>query len=201
MVVGYHLIWTAYGWWLPNDPRGSMSEEIRVERIAGLGDLHYGRKTAQPVSSEIRAFYQQAGRTLLCPLLTLEGKDIAVVAASFAETIHERRYTCYACAIMPDHVHMLIRRHRDKAEEMIEHLQSASRDALVAAGRRDDFHPVWGGPGWKVFLESQADMRRIVAYIRNNPVKAGRPVQEWDFVKPYDGWMPRYAFQRQKRKS
>jgi hypothetical protein len=23
MVVAYHLIWTAYGWWLPNDPRGS----------------------------------------------------------------------------------------------------------------------------------------------------------------------------------
>jgi len=23
LVIGYHLIWTGYGWWLPNDPRGS----------------------------------------------------------------------------------------------------------------------------------------------------------------------------------
>ena len=34
MVAGFHLIWTAYGWWLPNDPRGSSSYEIRVEKIA-----------------------------------------------------------------------------------------------------------------------------------------------------------------------
>jgi hypothetical protein len=33
MVAGYHLIWTVYGYWLPNDPRGSTSREIRVELL------------------------------------------------------------------------------------------------------------------------------------------------------------------------
>ena len=23
IVIAYHLIWTVYGWWLPNDLRGS----------------------------------------------------------------------------------------------------------------------------------------------------------------------------------
>jgi hypothetical protein len=54
MVAGFHFIWTAYGWWLPNDPRGSSSHEIRVERIAELGDLHHGRKAVQPAGREIR---------------------------------------------------------------------------------------------------------------------------------------------------
>jgi hypothetical protein len=49
---------------------------------------------------------------------------------------------------------------------------------------------VWGGPGWKVFLNTRADMERIVRYVRDNPVKAGRPAQAWGFVKEYDGWMP-----------
>src|SRR5436309_3208529 len=53
MVIGHHLIWTAYGWWLPNDPRGSSSHEIRVERVADLGELHQGRKRVQPPSAEI----------------------------------------------------------------------------------------------------------------------------------------------------
>ena len=48
MVAGFHLIFTAYGWWLPNDPRGSNSHEIRVEQIADLGELHFGRKLIQP---------------------------------------------------------------------------------------------------------------------------------------------------------
>ena len=34
-VAGFHLIWTAYGWWLPNDPRGSSSHEIPSHRSAG----------------------------------------------------------------------------------------------------------------------------------------------------------------------
>ena len=32
LVIAYHLIWTAYGWWLPNDPRGSGSVTIASRR-------------------------------------------------------------------------------------------------------------------------------------------------------------------------
>jgi REP element-mobilizing transposase RayT len=91
---------------------------------------------------------------------------------------------------MPDHVHVMIRKHRDKSEMMIERLQSASREAMIAAGARNPEHPVWGGPGWKVYLNTLADMERTVAYIRNNPIKSGLPEQHWGFVTPYMGWMP-----------
>src|SRR5262249_26980118 len=76
MVAGFHLIWTAYGWWLPNDPRGSESHEIRVEPIADLGELHHGRKAVQPSGREIRAFYDQARGVLMHPLLTFDDEDI-----------------------------------------------------------------------------------------------------------------------------
>src|SRR5881296_3256779 len=108
--------------------------------------------------------------------------DIVLVADAMADNIEERKYTCYACAIMPDHVHLLIRKHRDHAEKMSEVLQDASRQAMLEAGRRSGAHPVWGGKGWKGFLNTVADMRRTVAYIANNPVKAGLPPQSWPFV-------------------
>ena len=74
----------------------------------------------------------------------------------FGAEIASRGYTCYACAIMPDHVHMLIRRHRDKAEEMIEYFQGVGRAALIEADKRRPMHPVWtGGEGWKTFLNAQ----------------------------------------------
>jgi hypothetical protein len=60
LVIAYHLIWTAYGWWLPNDPRGSGSRTIRQEIIADLGELHYGRKQVQPADRDVRDFYQHA---------------------------------------------------------------------------------------------------------------------------------------------
>jgi len=192
MVAGYHLIWTAYGWWLPNDPRGSNSHEIRVEKIADLGDLHHGRKTVQPIPAEIQCFYEQARDELKHPLLTFSSDDIVLIGPSFAQVIRERGYTCYACAILPEHVHLLIRRHRDNAESMTELLQKASRHELIGLGRRAPTHPVWGGPGWRVFLNTRDDMERTVRYIQDNPVKAGYATQHWDFVMRYDGWMPRY---------
>jgi REP element-mobilizing transposase RayT len=193
MVVGYHLIWTAYGWWLPNDPRGSSSHEIRVERIADLGELHQGRKAVQPCSSEIRRFYDEARGALKHPLLTFSRSDFTGIAAAFAAVVSEQQYTCYACAVMPDHIHALIRRHRDKSEAMIAKLQAGSKERLIATGVRNSDHPVWGGPGWRVFLETRTDIQRIVDYIRKNPVKAKLPEQRWAFVKEYDGWLPRPA--------
>jgi len=182
----------AYGWWLPNDPRGSSSHEIRVEQIATLGDLHYGRKVVQPLPAEIRRFCEQACDELKHPLLTFSSDDITIIGSAFARIIRDRGYTCYACAIMPEHVHLLIRRHRDQAELMIESLQEASRRELIDSRRRAPTHPVWGGPGWKVFLNTRDDIERTVRYIQDNPVKAGYADQRWDFVKHYDGWMPRY---------
>jgi REP element-mobilizing transposase RayT len=95
-----------------------------------------------------------------------------------------------ACAIMPDHVHILIRKHRQEAPEMIERLQDASCYAVRDCALRSPEHPVWTEGGWKGFLETAEDIRRTIRYIELNPVKIGRPRQVWDFVHPYDGWMP-----------
>ena len=191
MVAGYHLMWTAYACWLPNDLRGSTSAEIRAERIASLGELHQGRKAIQPNANEIRAFFKLAEELLAHPRRIFNDEEALVIAKSFAKTIKNRVCTCYECAMMPDHVHILIRRHRDKAEDMIGFFQDDSKAALIRAGRRPVNHPVWGGPGWKVFLNTREDMERIVKYIRNNPIKAGLKAQRWGFIKEYNGWLPR----------
>jgi REP element-mobilizing transposase RayT len=193
MVAGYHLIWTVYGYWLPNDPRGSTSEEIRVEPIEALGEIHYGRKPVQPSSKEIREFHQQAQDILKHPVLTFNDDEIEIVGRTIGEIIAEQQYTCYACAVMPDHVHLLIRRHRDKAEEMIALFQVRTRTALIATEKRTPIHPVWtAGPGWKTFINSRRQFEAEIVYIRQNPRKIGRAEQEWDFVKRYNGWMPVY---------
>ena len=75
MVIAYHLIWTGYGWWLPNDPRGSMSKQVRNDVIAELGEFHYGRKGIQPASSTIRNFYELAKEKLKHELIEFASKD------------------------------------------------------------------------------------------------------------------------------
>ena len=107
--------------------------------------------------------------------------------------IQDQSYTCYACAIMPDHVHIIIRKHKHPGEAMIDNLQIRSKELHLVEQRRDVGHPVWGGPGWKVFLYSVDDIRRVIRYVEENPIKIGLPLQRWDFVKQYDGWFPKWA--------
>ena len=188
IIIAHHLIWTAYGWWLPNDPRGGTSKTIACDVIAELGELHPGRKKVQPASEQIRHFYERAKEVLEHPLLTFDPPARQAIADAFAGVICEQRYTCYACAIMPDHVHVVIRKHKHQAEQMIENLQDQSRLRLRNLDMRCNNHPVWGGPGWKVFLDHPDGVRRTVRYVEQNPVKARMHTQEWPFVTTYDGW-------------
>ena len=188
IVIAHHLILTAYGWWLPNDPRGSGSPAVACDVIAELGKLHQGRRRVQPPSSAIREFYTQAGDVLKFPLVEFTSSEFPTIADGLADAMSRYRYTCYACAIMPDHMHLVIRKHKDNAEEMIANVQEAVRLRLGNSGLRSPDHPVWAKSGWTVFLGHPDDIRRTIRYVRDNPLKRRMPVQEWAFVSEYDGW-------------
>jgi REP element-mobilizing transposase RayT len=190
LVIAYHLIWTAYGWWLPNDLRGIGSTLIRRDILRDLGKLHFGRKRVQPASWKVREFYENATGLLQQPVLSFAPIEINVIAETFATAVRDFRYTCYACAIMPDHVHLLIRKHKHLAEEMIANFQRASHLLLQEREMRETPQRTWAsGGGWKVFLDHPDDVRRTIGYIDDNPLKIGLPQQRWGFVTtPYDGW-------------
>jgi REP element-mobilizing transposase RayT len=196
-VIAYHLIWTAYGWWLPNDPRGSGSRGIANDSIEPLGDIHYGRRRVQPPPAVVRRFYERAGEVLKHPLLSFAPEEFPIIAEALADGIATHRYTCYACAVMPDHVHLLIRRHRHKAEEMIVNLQRATRLHVLKTGIRPLDHPVWTEGGWKGFRDRPSSVQSTVRYIERNPAERGLPAQRWSFVTEYDGW----PFHRDPRRS
>ena len=189
LVIAYHLIWTAYGTWLPNDPRGSGSKTVHCDVLAELGQLHFGRKRVQPAGWEVRQFYNRAKELLKFPLVAFDEPTRMVIASAFQQVIDTERYTCYACAIMPDHVHVLLRKHKHLAEQMIERLRETSRESSSLAGRFPAGHPIWtGGGGWKVFLDHPEEVQRTIQYIEKNPDAYRLPRQRWPFVMEYDGW-------------
>jgi REP element-mobilizing transposase RayT len=189
IVIAHHLVWTAYGWWLPNDPRGSGSHTVQSDLLRELGEVHHGRKRVQPSRREVRQFYERATELLKHPPLTFDEAGRAVIAEAFGEVIERERYTCYACAVMPDHVHLIIRKHKHTAEQMAENLMQVSRARLIEAGHREPTHPTWvGGNPWSEFLDHPDAVRRVIGYVERNPVKIGLPAQEWPFVRPYDDW-------------
>jgi len=89
---------------------------------------------------------------------------------------------------MSDHVHVVIRKHKHLAEEMIGNFQRESHVLLRERDLRDLNHPVWGGPGWKVFLDHPDEIRCTIDYVEENPLVIRQSALHHEFVKDYDGW-------------
>ncbi len=187
-VLAHHLIWTTYGTWLPNDLRGSGSHEVYAPKLIALGDAHLDRRKIQPRRSDVKRFYEVAEPKLQFPTIRFDSVQIHDIADAFADVIKKYTYTCYACAIMPDHVHLVIRKHRHRGEEMIERFQQHSRVASSLVDQSMMEHPIWTSGGWDRFLNSPAAIRGRIRYVENNPEKEGLPRQAWPFVVKYDGW-------------
>jgi len=86
MVMGYHVIFGAYGFWLPNDPRGSWSDFV------GAWDLfRYGSATKTSATSSLAAQAHNqkrrldAKRSLKRPAVHFSNEQIESVASGFSD--------------------------------------------------------------------------------------------------------------------
>ena len=189
-IIAHHLIWTLYGHWLPNDLRGSGSETLRDPKFETLGEIYHGRKPArlQPTRQELREFHKQAEPLLEYPRFWIDEAKRQAIGGAIARVVAERGYTVWACAILSNHVHMVIRRHRDDALTMWNAIAEALRAALSKFADIGPEHPVLAARPYKVFLHSPKEVHGRVEYVEGNPMKEGLPPQVHDFVQSYNNW-------------
>lgn len=191
-VIAVHLIHTLYGHWGVNDPRGSGSRDFADLKFVPLGPIHQGRKPEhlQPSREELRIYLREHEQLLNFPVIWIDEAKAQAVGEAIGEVISARGYTCYACAICCNHVHLVIRTHRDQALTMWDHFAQSIRERLRLrfAAEISAKHPVISARPYKVFLYAPEDVWTRIRYVRENPVKEGRLAQTWDFVREYDNW-------------
>jgi len=142
----------------------------------------------QPSREKLRNFQQQASPLLEHKKLWLDTKMREIIAKSFGEVVAEQNYTVWACAILSNHAHMIVRRHRDDALTMWDRFADHSRLRLREDASVDDDHPVWSSRPYKVFLCTPEAVRSCIKYVEKNPEKEGLTPQSYPFVQPYNNW-------------
>jgi REP element-mobilizing transposase RayT len=101
----------------------------------------------------------------------------------------------WACAILLDHVHLVLGRPRVAVENVVIQLKGAATKKLTDEGihpcaeltRANQRPPKCFGRGeWSVYLDPP-DVARAVKYVEDNPMKEGKPRQRSRFVEghPY----------------
>ncbi len=196
MVRASHVIFSAYGFWLPNDPRGSWSDFVGSWELFRHGPA---TKTTSRRSVAQAAHDQQQRRVakdaLQRPPVIFNGHQALAIANGFQFVVARDGLSVHACAVLPDHVHLVIRRHERSIEQIVTRLKAGATKRLLLEHR----HPfqegseqsgkvphMWAEGHWKVFLSSDSDIRRAIAYVEENPVKDGKRRQQWPFVTPFE---------------
>ena len=197
MIVGYHIIFGTYGFWLPNDPRGSWSDFVGSWDLFRFGSATKTDErhllTDDPLDHEKRI---QAKSALKYPSVQLTGIQARAIGQGFGDYAAKTHLPIWACAILPDHIHLVVGRFRLSAEKLVIQLKGAATERLKEQG----IHPFatfadnsgkvpkcFARGEWNVFLDED-DLEGAVEYVMQNPIKEGKRMQNWNFVKPVD-WM------------
>lgn len=195
MIRAYHVIMTTYGFWLPNDPRGSWSDWVRQRELYAFGaatKVETRRSVAkQPHDHQKR---MAAKRTLRYPEVYFDGRQALAVGNGFKRAITESGYVVHACSILPQHAHLVIAHCDRRAEQIVAHLKGRATQQLSAEGlhplsgfQQSDgtFPSPWARKSWPVFLESDQRILNAIDYMEKNSLRDGKPPQRWSFVTPF----------------
>jgi len=195
MVRGYHLILTTYGFWLPNDPRGSWSTVVRAKGLRAFGEATKV-DTTRSVADRHHDHHARKGakRALARPPVVLRGEQAKAVMAGIAAQVEHSGYAIHAACILPDHVHLVIARHDYPIEQIANLIKGSASRQLRERG----LHPfagqpyangklpsIWARKHWAPFIETPKHMRAAIRYVEQNPIKAGHKPQRWSFTTPY----------------
>jgi len=196
MIHGYHLIWPAYGFWLPNDPRGSWSDTVYSLELFRFGPAIKSIEKTPVDPEEYSRWRTQAQRALRYPAVKFSELQIANIGAGFQSYIEKSGLIVWACSIMPDHVHMVLGRHRYKIENAANLLKGAATKRLLAESlhpmqsyreKEDRLPSMWGEGQWIVYLDTEESIVNAIRYVNENRTREGMSFQSWSFVTPFDG--------------
>jgi REP element-mobilizing transposase RayT len=104
--------------------------------------------------------------------------------------ISKSNFTVLAYAILPDHVHRVIGRHRYGIEQVVRLLKAQASSELARVGlhplanwrQRDGSVPSpWASRCWNVFLFTDEEIVRAIRHVEANPIMEGKRPQRWRF--------------------
>jgi len=171
---------------------------VGFRRIVGVVPARGATKTrkkrslvavAQDVSKR-----RAAKMALTRPPVRFSGAQAQSIGHGFRRAAIDGRYICYACAILPDHVHLVLARHPRPIKQIVGHLKAMASRELAADGRHpfegerqeDGSLPTpWVSECWKRFLGSRKEMIGAIKYVEDNPSRMNLPRQSWKIVSPY----------------
>jgi len=171
--LGYHLVKSTYGQWLPGDDRGHWSEAWDAQ--IGFVEPHM-LHPGDPVR------LRMAEERMKHAPVWMSVDMIQAVADSVSECVVKSNggLAVAAATIVSKHMHLLIPcggRDIDRTAKWI-------ADQTTKGVHRDTAHvgPVWCKGKWRTFVFDQSHWENVRLYIERHNSKHGLPVRPYAFI-------------------
>lgn len=197
-MIAYHIILGMYGFWLPNDPRGSRSkfvwsDDLRKHGHATRVNTRHSR-AGDPHDVEARL---RAKKDLKFPEVKLTGEQAKAIADGIGEAVSKYEFRLFAFCILEQHAHCVAQSSSLTGKEIVREIKHYGGNRLTRSG----LHPlydyraknggripsIWARGFWNVFIDTEVHLRTAIHYVEQNPVEDGKRQQHWSFVEKLDG--------------
>lgn len=169
--IGYHIVISGYGLWLPGDRRGHWS--TAWDEQLGCVEPH----TLHPGDPVRR---RMAEERLKHPAARLDASMRAVVADVVAACRAESDWRIVAASIEATHTHLLLTYTNRDVDATIKWL----KDCATKAVHRRTAHrgPVWCKGKWRSFIADEAAWQNARRYIERHNERRGVGPRPYDFL-------------------
>jgi REP element-mobilizing transposase RayT len=169
-MLGFHLVSTTYGTWLPGDPRGHWSPILTPD---GKLVYHSGvPQLGEPMTEEWARKQMKHDMVILTP------GEREAMADSFGQTTKFYAYRVFAAAIWSTHIHLVIGNPNESIGTIAGRYKGISgKDVRALRGPG----PIWTASYFKVFLFEQ-HMQAAIHYVEQHNIALGLPPRPWDWI-------------------
>ncbi|MCH8342953.1 MAG: transposase [Planctomycetes bacterium] len=171
--IGYHVVKSGYGQWLPGDDRGSWSQAWE-EQIGYIEPhtLHAGDPVRKRMAQE----------RMNHPAVQFSDAMLQAIADALGRCVVQSNggLSIAAATIEPTHMHLLIPYSGRDIHRTVKWLA----DQTTKAVHRHTAHagPVWCKGKWCSFVFDESQWRNTISYIERHHTTAGRTVRSYAVI-------------------
>lgn len=169
--LGYHIVISGYGLWLPGDERGHWSEAWNAEiGFIEPHSLHLGDPVRKRMAEERQKY----------AAVKLSTQMLRVAVDTIARCVTESDWQISAASIEPTHSHLLITYSERNIDNTVKWLKDQSTKAIHRATQHSG--PVWCKGRWRSFIYDADAWQNTQRYIERHNERRGIGPRPYSFI-------------------
>ena len=169
--IGYHIVKSGYGLWLPGDDRGSWSSAW--DELIGLVDPHT-LNDGDPVRKRM------AQERMKHKPVKFDDAMIDIVTSTIENCENNSQWQIAAASIEPTHTHLMITYSGKDIHTTTKWIADQTTKAIHNKTQHQG--PIWAKGKWCSYIFDDSRWNHVINYIEQHNIRRGQDARPYSFI-------------------